>query len=437
MDIEMDLDIGLRDMAVPESDIVLKFELSSYDQNVVKPILSTPNDTSESNALEPLPEKVHLRGLDNLTTKDIKTFASEYFPSNNPSRVEWIDDTSANLVYETPGIAAAALASFAAVPFSDITQIPTLQGIVAKAFPAHPDTTLEVRLAVNGDRKQPGARERSRFYLMNPEHDPAERKKNGGHRGERTYRDRDDGGYRSQRYDDSEQRKRERETEFHADLYDDDEATREKRAKKNTDSRSPKSGNISRGRSQRVRFDGPTGKELFPDRARRGSGRLRDRSASPLADSDGDQDMREAERSRRQDDAATANRLKAQAIKAKLRDRGSDGAKELFPQKTGHRRSSAFDAADETANLFANRMPVPFVDGGNDSRRNFESAATGFSIRGAAGAAKTNPTFSIKGAARVKELFPNSFGDNSGKELFDERLEGRGRRRQRAEDLFY
>jgi hypothetical protein len=382
-----------------------------------------------------LPEKVHLRGLDNLTTDDIKAFALEYFPSDKPSRVEWIDDTSANLVYDTPDVAAAALASFAAVPVSDITQIPTLQTIAARAFPAHPETALEVRLAVNGDRKQPGARERSRFYLLNPKYDPAERRKNGGYRGERIYRDRDDGGYRSQKYDDNEQRKRERNTEFDASLYDDDEDTREKRARKNSDRRSPTLGSDSRGRTQRVRFDGPTGKELFPDRSRRGSGRLRDRSASPLRDGDGDQDMRELERNKRQDDAARANRLKAQAIKAKLGERSAGAVKELFPQKTGHRRSSAFDAADETADLFANRMPVPFVDGGND-KRDTEAQASGFSIRGAA---KANPTqsFSIKGAARVKELFPNTFGDNSGKELFAERLEGRGRQRQRAEDLFY
>lgn len=152
--------------------------------------------------------------------------------------------------------------------------------------------------------------------------------------------------------------------------------------------------------------------------------------------------MGEAERTRREDDAASANRLKAQAIKAQLRNAGT--TKELFPQKTGasHRRSDAFDAADETADLFANRMPVPFVDGSNDKRsRGSDSNAQGFSIRGAAKASSSiSQGFSIKGAAstpRVKELFPSTLGDNSGKELFSGRLEGRGRRRQKAEDLFY
>jgi hypothetical protein len=44
---------------------------------------------------------------------------------------------------------------------------------------------------------------------------------------------------------------------------------------------------------------------------------------------------------------------------------------------------------------------------------------------------------SIKGTGgNVKELFPDKFG-NAGKELFGDKLDGRGRRRQKAEDLFY
>jgi hypothetical protein len=44
----------------------------------------------------------------------------------------------------------------------------------------------------------------------------------------------------------------------------------------------------------------------------------------------------------------------------------------------------------------------------------------------------------IKGTGpTVRELFPEKFGSNAGKELFAEKIAGRGRRRQRAEDLFY
>lgn len=155
---------------------------------------------------------------------------------------------------------------------------------------------------------------------------------------------------------------------------------------------------------------------------------------------------------RRQDLAAAENRSKAQAIKARLRE--AQAPKELFPEKTSvsHRRSGAFDAADETADLFSSKMHVPFMDGGSDERsRTGESLASriakghsdndiSFSICGAAKAFPVvTPTFNIKGAAsgtRVKELFPSKFGDNSGKELFSETLEGRGGRRQKAQDLF-
>jgi hypothetical protein len=399
--------------------------------------LDTPNDTSDPNALDPTLEKVHLRGLDNLTTKDIRTFASEYFPSHSPLYIQWIDDASANLIYESPEIALEALGAFAAVEMTDVSQIPVLQTIQAKLFPLHPETSLQVRLAVAGDRKQAGARERSRFYLFNPEYDPAERRKRAGNK----YRDRGDGGYQSQRYDDREQRRRERDPGFDASLYDDVQVAV---AQPGQDS----SSGSERGRgSRRVNYRGTAGKELFPDRGDGGNGRLRNRSASPLRDNDGDQDMRESRNRERNrlDTAVAANRLKAQMIKAQLRDSGSP--KELFPQKANinHRRSAAFDAADETADLFANRMAVPFMDGSGDSRAGGSLAsritkdinAPGFTIRGSAKSQSVPvQNFSIKGAARVKELFPATLGDNTGKELFSERLEGRGRRRQKAEDLF-
>jgi hypothetical protein len=139
-------------------------------------------------------------------------------------------------------------------------------------------------------------------------------------------------------------------------------------------------------------------------------------------------------------------------IKSRLREAGS--TKELFPHKIGvsHRRSDAFDAADETADLFANKMAVPLLDGSADlslkKSLSLESRITNdlnsndqgeFSIRGAArGTAPQG--LAIKGMASksaVKELFPSLTSSNAGKELFSGRLEGRGGRRQKAEDLFY
>lgn len=126
-------------------------------------------------------------------------------------------------------------------------------------------------------------------------------------------------------------------------------------------------------------------------------------------------------------------------IKARLREEAS--VKELFPHKTGvnHRRSDAFDAADATADLFAKQMPVPFMDGSSDQRPvgRIDSELGRLNIRGVAKASAVRD-FAIKGMASessVKELFPSH--SNGGKELFADRLEGRGQRRQKAEDLFY
>jgi hypothetical protein len=148
-------------------------------------------------------------------------------------------------------------------------------------------------------------------------------------------------------------------------------------------------------------------------------------------------------------------------IKARLKETSME-PKELFPHKStiNHRRSDAFDATDAAADLFADRMPVPFVDGSSDvppRKRDLMSRITkptsedhrflggpsdqnGFNIRGHAGQQRAG--ISIKGMAlvsepSVKELFPHKTGLNAGKELFSEKLEGRGGRRQRAEDLFY
>lgn len=364
--------------------------------------------------------------------------------------MEWIDDTSANLVYESADIALEALRAFVTAEVTDVTQIPLMHIVPAKPLSTKPESTLEVRPAVAGDRKQAGARDRSRFYLFNPEYDPAERRKRGG--GGRRYRDRDDGGYRSQRYDDREQENRMRddaEAGFDASLYDDDEVALAQRAAK----RRPDSSSDSDSRRRRSRFRRGR-KELFPDRdSRSGSGVLRNRSASPMRGDDRDEhqhreEAREIAR-KKQVEAASANRLRAQVIKAHMKE--AVATKELFPHKTGvnHRRSDAFDAADETADLFAHKMSVPLTDGSADAHsgrltqtlgtttRNLNNE-TGFSIRGAA-KSQPAPSFSIKGAAggQAKELFPSHFGENSGKELFSERLEGRGRQRQKAEDLFH
>ena len=118
--------------------------------------------------------------------------------------------------------------------------------------------------------------------------------------------------------------------------------------------------------------------------------------------------------------------------------------RELFPSKasnTSHRRTDAFDAADETADLFAGKFAVPFTDGASDHMRSSGALSDritssknrkgitssrmdvedqGVSIRGA-----SSQDISIKGMAKMKELFPDKLGGNAGKELFGSRLTGR------------
>jgi hypothetical protein len=39
---------------------------------------------------EPVLNKVHIRGLDELTTTDIETYATQYYVAQKP-KVEWVD----------------------------------------------------------------------------------------------------------------------------------------------------------------------------------------------------------------------------------------------------------------------------------------------------------------------------------------------------------
>lgn len=472
-----------------------------------------------------------------MRTADIKTFASEHYPDRPSLRVEWIDDTSANVVYETAEMAASALAAFSLVDSEKLPLISSLQLRAAKPLSTRPEAKLEVRLAVAQDRKQPGARERSRFYLFNPEEDRGEQRHRDKDRRPRGRPNRDDehGDYRRRRYDRREQDRRRNGDEdggFDAKMYDDDAGSSGK-------GMSPTRSERARERRQ-VRFDhSANGRELFPGRAGRGRDRSRDRSASPDRRPRGDDSMdvddvrarqrrfrqrsrspRDRHRPRRVDsgtgqqastmDVSASDQALPRDIAAELRGHAKptrDGM-ELFPQKTNvrqHRRSDAFDAADETADLFAGRMSVPFTDGPGD-RRGASSSTTkfrnsgilaeddggrskrltppamdvaehtrqapsgameeatqeagGFQIRGAAagstkqGRDQGKQGFSIRGAAssgatseavtgangngtRVKELFPQKKQTYLAQELFSEKLQGRGRRRRKAEDMFY
>lgn len=394
----------------------------------------------DSQAAETQSEKVHVRGVDDLTTDNIKQFARDHFAIEEPNRVEWIDDTSANIVYSTPEIGLQALSALTQIgEEEDMSALPALRLRSANLLSSHPDSVLQVRTAVKTDRKKPRAHEVSRFYLMHPEHDPRERLRLELAERRREGDDTSNGDYKRRRFDGRELRRRRDRADdqlISADMYDDNaEASDRKR----------------RGR-----------RELFPS-DEGGTGRLRNRSASPgrdtlesdrLESERNDRRFRERspKRNRRNDGkelfSSSSARAESDSSSRELfpnKPTTSYLKKELFPSKvSNHRRSDAIDAADET---LSSRISAPSVTGSHDqSNRNQDielfpaSSGRGLNIRGTA----QGEGLSVRGAANgisikgkgVRELLPSTYGSNAGKELFSNRLEGRGGPRRRAEDMF-
>lgn len=294
-----------------------------------------------------VPLKVYIRGLDTFNPDDVKAYLAEHYSTSQLSRVEWIDDSSANFIFQSESAAQEALVALAAVEIADATQLPALEDITAKGYSKKPDSVLRVRFAVAGDRKIAGAAERSRFYLLHPEYDPEERRRRGEFQ-PRRYRDRDDryrrdrrGGRRRDSRDDDDEPE-----EFDVNLYDDDPAARATRAQRRSISRRRSGSSSSDARRGPSRNRRNREKELFPGRHAGANHGLRNRSASPLRDRDGDAEMDLDEHARAA--AALRNREKGRSIRERLsRD---NGAKELFPSR---------DNSSRTKELFPTKVSAP------------------------------------------------------------------------------
>ncbi|KAI9155277.1 hypothetical protein HJFPF1_07858 [Paramyrothecium foliicola] len=418
----MDLDIEMDDAAEGVHDPIVA-DLQDGD-DILQP--NEPEEPGEVADDEPkvdeadessiiVPTKVHIRGVDTLHTDDIKAYVKAHY--GVVDRVEWIDDTSANLLFSSELAARDALVGLSTIEVADATALAVGETLPAKPVDGKPEISLQVRFAVQSDRKQTGAALRSRYYLLHPEHDPEERRRRQQDTRSR-YRNRD-GDYRrngGRHRRDSRDRDDEVET-FEASMYDDvPRASRDRRESDSEDRR--------RSYAQENR-----GKELFADRAsgRRDRDRGRERSASPMRDRDGDDAIEDAPSS------SSRNRVKARSIRDRLS--ADNESKELFPTRGPKGRVSQLDRLESaigSARLKEEDMPkiVATPEG--------PAGARGFSIRGSAGQRRDGETgFAIKGAAagaNARELFPSKLGgSNSGKELFEA---GRSKRRQKAEDLF-
>ena len=425
---------------------------------------------TEDPALEPQWERIHIRGVDDFHTNDILAFANDHDPEADV-HVQWIDDTSANIIYKTKEAAREGILKLTSQPTtSEEVAANPFDLRQAKSLASRPASMLMVRVAQAGDRKKKNARDASRYYLMHPDEDPTERMRrefaNGrGPRG--------DGEYRRRRYDDREHRRRREkdqnaEIDFTASMYDDGPSTEPEKEGRGRDlfsritrrrSASPGAGtrnsdeiDISdsddggRRRKQRNGYrdrnerpppysrNDPAphpraneGKELFGSQTKE-SGMRSDRIELRPSPSIQTGQPRLANAADSRANAAAARRLKADLM----------SAAQTSP-RTSHRRSHAMDAknAEDLSERFARKSIS--IDSTNNTKGVELFPNNGMNIRGSADqgmSIKGHGGLSIKGRAlEVKELFPARYQKNEGKELFDEPVREKKVRR-RAGDLF-
>ena len=444
------------------------------------------DDDAEPGEIQPemASNKVHIRGLDNLATDDVKVFARDHYPNQASYKVEWIDDTSANLVFSTDEAASEALLSFSLAPETYTAGADSLLQLTqANLLSPHPHTDLHVRMALSTDVKQPRAHDASRFYLLNPDKDPRERRhKHDDRRGGRRNQDRRPKRRREEEEDD---------TPFDESMYDDAPTSLSTRIERPLQARRYSASNDGR-LSKRPRGASNRSVDLFAGRLVReeNGSRLRNRSASPSAIADGDgrfgfkETHEEPIKSRGIGLRGSTNEHYESSQNGQPNRElfsSSSSARELFPGKPtplkelpinkssnelfptkfidtpfstspSHRRTDAFDVADEGPELLvrSNGHNEPQINGTVEGRLKSRSLAERITNGPNASrvqpdglkicdAAPDNPGFSIRGAAksvnpRVRELFPDHReGENAGKELFNG---GKRGNRRRAEDLF-
>ncbi|KAF2490933.1 hypothetical protein BU16DRAFT_530521 [Lophium mytilinum] len=402
-----------------------------------------------------VPRRVHIMGLNTLSTRDVEAFVAEHGCNQTFLKIDWINDSSANLEFVTDEAAKQALNAFTGLIVEDWEEkgVPK-SGLKTKELSYRPDVELRVRLATIYDAKQKGARERSQYYRNNNRRDS---------------RSRDRGRFRKPRDLDAPRKGRHGDGEFDVNLYGDDtsgssrDASRQRDATSRMRSMSGDRGHTAypRARDTELFGDGSSRKKVQFSRED-DRGRLRDRSASPDPEGDGRMGFEaDEEASRRKirrrtptppsyrKDARSTRGNELFPVKAvnastdrELFEKKTPTAprsKELFPNRTpnsNHRRSDAVDASEDVPELFgkapaksrslADRITrgPPSLEDRITKPRDLASRITNNAQEGQA------EGFTIRGAAQeTRELF-------GGKELFDTKNKGRGGPRRGAEDFF-
>lgn len=356
-------------------------------------------------------------------------------------RLDWIDDTSLNAVYETPALAMAALAALS-LPESP-EELPLLQLRPTKSFSQSPDSRLSARISKPSDRKEPGARERSRYYLFHPEEDRAEKFER--ERRERRSRPRNDrsrepererGDYSRRYYDSREDGARRRNDEYTEDMYDD--APKLQRSRSRSRSRSPDRHNsrrysrsppsrrsrpelFHRRRSRSPRRDvelfpakrsrslsqhGPP-KELFPERTRGSSAAMDNVRPAPTQPP-----PRELFPTRAP--AATERELFPERVV--VQDLfASRPSKELFPQRT-HSSALSHTTTQQKPRSLAERIKIPP-----------KSLAERISLPASSTPSSSSPSPIMQPG---DDLFAHKMMSSKGEGLMSDNMIGGGRRRR-------
>lgn len=375
-----------------------------------------PSEDRGSQCSSLVKTKVYIRGLDVLTTEELKSYLLEH--STPPNRIEWIDDTSANLVFESESIAYDAFSSLSTIPITNCTFLSSTECIPVKPYSSRPEVQLQARFSVLADKKQAGASSRSRFYLLHPEYDPEERRRRKENVQRSRYRDRDPTDNKSHHSEKTRRSKRLRSQDHiaYAGSFDDDEGTgKGPRPRQHQDDHDKHGQSFSIngfGIPREVRHPprgGNLAKELFPGRRR--NSQLRSRSASPL---DAETRVQSTDERRLMNTTSRVEPDLGRSI-------------ELFPSKM-----LASDQKGAQLDQLENLTRASSVE-------DEETSARLLHIRGVASQNAPSVGFAIKGAstAKVRELFPNKFGDRPGDDTFSDKPEGKVKPRRRAEDLFH
>lgn len=157
-DLELDVDIEAdlqRLSPAPPSPTAIKTE---------EPLLVADETVDRFEAL-PRPSALFLHGVDDMSTDDIMAYV------NTPlvTKVEWINDSSCNLVCATPDDALAVASALLPMPqeLDHRTLVPVKPFIkTIDNDDQNITNALFVRISTDEDVKERGARERSRYYML-------------------------------------------------------------------------------------------------------------------------------------------------------------------------------------------------------------------------------------------------------------------------------